>query len=512
MPDHMWDAIIIGSGLGGLAAAAKLATAGRRVLVLERNAYAGGAACTYRHAGLQIEASLHEINGVTPGDPKMRALSAMGVLDHVRFSPVPEFAEVRSTMAGAPLRLPHGFTPYREALTMRFPHKADGIDAYMDMLEGLHSALTQLSGTHGPLWWMWHGAEALGGLGPLLTHARDSVSEAFEHYFGAEEGLKAVAGAHMEYFHDDPSELWFALFAAVTASYIADGGYYVYGGSGALARAFVHVIEDHGGAVLTGHTVTRILAGDAGVSGVVHLDEDHLPCTEHSRVVLGNAAPAAIGPMLPAEMQFDFAAAYRDKPLSSSLFTITYGLKTAASSFGIRAYSTVVYPDGMRRFDEVAAGARLLAQPPGQALPKYILTDASQIDSGLKHSKGRHVLNVTGADRLGNWAGLDEPSYCLRKAAWIGAILADLDRRWPGLAASVDWHEMATARAMAHFLNTPEGAVYGFAPRPPAPFPDRPRITTSVPGLYLASAYTVSGGYTGAIIGGLMAADRVLEA
>ena len=62
MAAQKWDAIVIGSGLGGLAAAAHWAAHGKRVLVLERNPYFGGAACTYRHAGLQIEASLHEIS------------------------------------------------------------------------------------------------------------------------------------------------------------------------------------------------------------------------------------------------------------------------------------------------------------------------------------------------------------------------------------------------------------------------------------------------------------------
>ena len=45
----VYDAIVIGSGLGGLTAAALYARAGHRVLVLERNGEFGGAATTYRH-------------------------------------------------------------------------------------------------------------------------------------------------------------------------------------------------------------------------------------------------------------------------------------------------------------------------------------------------------------------------------------------------------------------------------------------------------------------------------
>ncbi len=65
------------------------------------------------------------------------------------------------------------------------------------------------------------------------------------------------------------------------------------------------------------------------------------------------------------------------------------------------------------------------------------------------------------------------------------------------------------ARSMRGFLNTPDGAVYGFAPLPPergiwAGVPRSPR--TPVPGLYLASSFAGSGGFTGAMMSGAQAA------
>jgi len=53
-----FDAIVLGSGLGGLIAGALCARAGQRVLVLERNGTLGGAATVDRHDGLSIESSL----------------------------------------------------------------------------------------------------------------------------------------------------------------------------------------------------------------------------------------------------------------------------------------------------------------------------------------------------------------------------------------------------------------------------------------------------------------------
>ena len=74
-----FDAIVIGSGLGGLTAAALYARTGRHVLVLERNDTCGGAATVYRHGPLAIEASLHEIDGLDSDDPKLPIFRSLGL-------------------------------------------------------------------------------------------------------------------------------------------------------------------------------------------------------------------------------------------------------------------------------------------------------------------------------------------------------------------------------------------------------------------------------------------------
>jgi phytoene dehydrogenase-like protein len=50
----MWDAIVIGSGSGGLGAAAALARRARRVLVLEQHTAAGGLTQTFTRRGWRL--------------------------------------------------------------------------------------------------------------------------------------------------------------------------------------------------------------------------------------------------------------------------------------------------------------------------------------------------------------------------------------------------------------------------------------------------------------------------
>ena len=85
----------------------------------------------------------------------------------------------------------------------------------------------------------------------------------------------------------------------------------------------------------------------------------------------------------------------------------------------------------------------------------------------------------------------------------------DLDTRFPGIKQHVVFHEMGTARTMNEYLNTPGGATYGFAQTTPFMKGKPPSSKTSVPGLYVASAFgSHGGGFVGAMLSGSNAARQ----
>lgn len=53
------DAIVIGSGIGGMAAAATMAKAGKRVLVLEQHDVAGGCCHTFTEKGFEFDVGMY---------------------------------------------------------------------------------------------------------------------------------------------------------------------------------------------------------------------------------------------------------------------------------------------------------------------------------------------------------------------------------------------------------------------------------------------------------------------
>src|SRR5271165_2962240 len=89
MSENAYDAVVIGSGLGGLTAGALLAKRGRKVCVIERNFSVGGAASAFKKGTLTIEPALHQTaDPHWPGDPKHAILVELGLLDEIDWVPV----------------------------------------------------------------------------------------------------------------------------------------------------------------------------------------------------------------------------------------------------------------------------------------------------------------------------------------------------------------------------------------------------------------------------------------
>ena len=80
-----YDVIIIGAGIGGLAAGAVLSKKGKKVLVLERIHVPGGCAVNFRRGRFEFDASLHLLNGLDKGKPSYRLLEECGVDKKVKF-------------------------------------------------------------------------------------------------------------------------------------------------------------------------------------------------------------------------------------------------------------------------------------------------------------------------------------------------------------------------------------------------------------------------------------------
>lgn len=492
-----YDAIIIGSGLGGLTTGAVLARAGRKVLVIEKSNSVGGAASSYKVGDLFVEGSLHETSDPNdPRDPKHDILKRAGVLETLQFVPAGALYQVRGGPLSEPLSVPDNFAGAREALGARFPGQADKIAALLDEMERIALAFGSRPENEDtpPADWNL------------------SLADKLQKTFGGDEAVKCALAANLSYYHDDPATLWWPFFAAAQGGYLLSGGRYIQNGSQRLSSALARVIIKSDGSGVVLRRVVTAIAKDGDTFVVTHTAKDGSdPKTAEAVRIVSNAAPTSTAALLPETSRQPFLARYRNLSPSISLFALTLGLAKPPREFGLASYSTQLLPDWMTSLKDYAQAAALLANEPGERMPPLAIADYAAIDSGVPAPP--YVLSITAPDRVSNWSGTDHEAYRARRARWQDAIVAYLDGYYPGLAGAVTACSFNTALSVQQYLGAPHGAVYGFAPLPPGAQPDRPvrSPATSVPGLYLASAYAGFGGYTGAIAAAGECADLILR-
>lgn len=502
---------MVGSGVGGLVAAAVYARSGRRVLVLERHPVVGGAASVYRSGDLTIEASLHELDGLDEEDTKTPVLRRLGLLDSIDFVEVGDLYEVRGEALGEPFVMPRGLEQGRAAVAGRFPAHATALEKYFARLLAVRRSVRYIATRRAQK----RARQLLGApLFPLrmlpLTREKGSVAGAMQELFGDEEAVKLALAAHIGYYTDDAAALYFPFYAVAQASYHVGGGHYPRGGSTTIANGLAEVVTAAGSTVLTGRRATKILCDDERVSGVEHVgaDDGGEPMTAEAPVVFGNAAPPLLAEMLPEGPRQAFLAAYADRRASTSLWTLSLGFSRPPRELGVRTWSTAIFPAWMRRLDDLPQNPGLLAEPPGDRLPYIIFVDYSHVDAGLTPT-APYLGTLCGLDRIESWQGLGRGEYDARRERWMDALVGALDEQFPGLAAAVVQRQMTTARSVESYLGTPGGGVYGFAPEPGKARFAHPQ--TPVEGLLLASAYTGSGGFSGSMMGGTAAAGYALR-
>ncbi len=308
-----FDAIVIGSGLGGLIAGALYARSGRRVLVLERNETFGGAATVFKHGALAIEASLHEMDGLDQDDPELPTLQSLGLDRDLEFVDVGDLYEVRGPLIDPPFVLPHGIDAALSAAVARFPHQVPALREYFERISVARAALS-FAARHqddSGRWWLSHAPEAVRRLWPLIREGRATVSEVFDELFGADEAVKLALGANLGYWHDTPDQMLFLRYAVAQASFLIGGGHYVRGGSVALSNRLVALIREADGVVENGREADTLLLDGRHIAGVGHHARDGTdPQTDFAPVVFGNAAPHRLAEMLPDASREAFLAPY----------------------------------------------------------------------------------------------------------------------------------------------------------------------------------------------------------
>jgi all-trans-retinol 13,14-reductase len=137
-----YDALVIGSGMGGLTTAALLSELGWKVCVLEQHYTAGGYTHSYDRAGYEWDVGVHYIGDV---GAKTRTRRLFDFLSDGKLEWAPMADEYDRFYIGDKVFCARaGKREFRDNLVAQFPDEERAIDEYMQLLAGVGGALSTL--------------------------------------------------------------------------------------------------------------------------------------------------------------------------------------------------------------------------------------------------------------------------------------------------------------------------------------------------------------------------------
>ncbi len=495
----MWDAIVIGSGIGGLAAAASLGKRGKRVLVLEQHHTPGGQTQTFRRQEWVFPTGVHYLGGCGPQPgPEGQFGRLLGWLTDgaLQFAPLANPYDIVQ-LPGFEFGIEHPEEAFREALQRRFPQQRAAIDGWFEASAEARRAAATLMQLHSMPSWLSAGLRLLRG-----TQARHWAERTLADELSriGDPRLRAVLGARWGDHGAPPAEAPFAEHALVMGAYNA-GAWYPVGGPSRFAETLRRPVEAAGGELRTGAEVQRILVRDDRAAGVV-VAQDGETREEMARWVISAAGvPATVACLDPG-----VAAAWQE-----TLQGLAPGHAHVALFIGLEGDIAAAGASTANRWVmESEDIGHAWADPAEEDAPGFFVSFSSLKDPAWTGPPSAEVVTILEhgvfARFLAEPGGARSEEYLAYKD-WIGErLLAQWQRHFPALAPMVRFHELATPLTQRRYVRTPQGSMYGIELTGERLANPALHIHTPLPGLLLAGQDIFGPGVPAAFMSGLLAA------
>lgn len=503
-----FDVIVIGSGIGGLAAASMLTKAGKKVLVLERHTTAGGFTHTYKRKGYEWDVGVHYIGDVMREKSLVRQMFDYISDGELKWASMGDVYD-RMICDGDQFDFRTGYKQLRDDLIARFPHEEDGIRRYFDLLRDVKAATPRTIAKKvmptllQPLLW------------PLaLTTPSDRALETTDAVLDgliSDPTLKGILTTQWGDCGLPPAQSSFLIHAMIAGHY-ANGAGYPVGGSARIAETIEPIIKAGGGRVLVRAEVAQILVKHGRAYGVRMADGHEI----HAKTIVSTVGvPNTYGKLLDERHRTRYGIPERLQKvqIQGGHLCLYIGLKKSAAELGLEKTNLWVFPslDHNRNVAEYTADA---AKP----FPLvYISFPSAKDPDWARRYPGKSTIEVVTLapyDWFEQWQ--DKPwlrrgeEYNQLKEAFSQRLLQELYRQVPQVEGHIDYFELSTPLSTRHFCNYDQGEIYGLDHVPQRFAQSWLRPKTPIDNLYLGGQDAFVAGVVGAMTGGLMAGAAVL--
>lgn len=504
----VYDAIVIGSGTGGLSVASILAQAGKRVLVLEQHFVVGGYTHAFQRKGYVWDVGLHYVGQVHIAGTLLNKVFRYITKGKLEWAPLDDVYD-RAVFGDTEYQFPRGRENLKRALKEYFPAAEDvaSIDAYFSLLDEVDGISTAyyaekvippfLAKLIGP--WLRKG---------VLKYSDQTTLEAIRGITKNEKLIGVLTSQYGDYGLQ-PSESSFYMHAVLANHYMEGAGYPV-GGAPRFAETVVPVIEEAGGAVVHSARVQQIVVEGNTAVGVRMEDGTVL----RGKDIISDAGVVnTFSTLLPEDV-------IKRHKLDEMLTNLTPSLAHMGLYVGFKEEFTLpkcnywIFPD---EYDHALRQSRAtdIDAPIPVAFASF--PSAKDPESRVTHP-GRttaEVIILVPFDWFSAWHGTKRhqrgEDYEALKAR-IGEKMFDvLYRVAPQLRGKAEYFEVSSPLSARHFAGHPSGEIYGTSHTPTRFRQTFLKPHTPVKHLYLTGQDAMIASISGGVMGGVLCASAILK-
>ena len=487
--EEEYDVVVIGSGIGGLAAARAIAQfGGQRVLILEQHYLPGGMTHEFSREGRFVFGTgLHYMSA--DAGPFLDFLTD----GRVQLTALPDEYDVLH-FPGFDFSVPASGERFRARLRAEFPDEAGAIDRFFRTMRWALAGLVTrniLASFPAPV-----RATGFPIVQRLFPSTYRSLWDQVCRHF-TDPRLRAVVAARWGLYGQRPSSSAFGFHASVPLTFFLDGTSHPVGGPKEIGDISLEILGRYGVELRLNQDVRRIEVARGRVSGVEVVDR---PTGRRYRVRARSVVSAGgvrnTYTLLGEQARPAWTRELRELSGEPSALMLFLGLDRSPAEFGPRGENHWFMP-GLN----------------DQGGTLYVSFASLNNPAARFHTV--EMLELVDPALVDEWSGTTEghrpESYQTFKAETTRRLIDRLDAQWPGIRDAIVYAELATPLTYENYQHSVRGSFYGL---PATPARLRSRLAgcrTPVKGLVVAGQDAWGPGVNAALAGGIMAANAVLR-
>ena len=501
-----FDAIVIGSGAGGLASAICLARAGQKVIVLEQHDVPGGWCHSFQLQGQRFSPGVHYIGLVGEGESTNELYKGLGAANDLAFFRMNPKGYEHCWIGNEKIDMPAGIDALHESLSKRFPKERNRLKKYLTLVRNVSHQIQLIPKMKG----FWDNITIAFRTRHMGKYGLFSLKRVIDWHI-KDPLLKAVLNVQCGDHGLPPSKASFPIHCAVMDHYFK-GAFYPVGGGGGIVKAMTNAFKKYGGEIRTKQNVKKIVIRNKRAVGIRLDDGKEI----FAKTIVSNADPSTTYLKLVGKENISAGLA---KKLAKTKYSVTslilfLTLDLDVTKVGVDSGNIWMIRDqDMEKVFHDLTAHNILEEDEFPALFMSCTTLKDPASFNGKHHNLEVVTFIdynsfnefnTGNDHHGS-------AYARFKERIIEKFMNSIEKVIPGAKQHIVQVELGTPKTNEFYINSTNGNVYGtektFNQIGPFSFQNK----TEIGNLFLCGASTLSHGVGGATYSGIAAAARILK-